>query len=340
MIEKTSRITTGLLPLLLLLSLSGCGALLEKWEHQNSFMASALPLCEYNTDRRPPCDHPPSEDALESAKIKEYLGMVINESVSKCSAFLTGLTLHSSGTATTLDGATTVFSALATAFTPLSVVHGLTAGAAVTSGWNSVIKADIYGRRTAENYAQAIQATYYQSLGDYMRGLGRARPDRLVRSLEIAKIRMIHKNCSLASAQSTISATLQVGASEASKEDEKTVTVQEPVKPGDTFTLTGPNGISVKVTASSSKASVVAQKLVAAVANPASNFTVAGVSASLNGAASASLTLRGPSGYKWTVSDNLKIDGPTATAEDEESGSGSAPEPPVAPGSAVKTTKR
>jgi len=48
------------------------------------------------------------------------------------------------------------FSALGTAFTPISTVHALTAGASITSGWKTAVDSDIYAKLTIQNLVLAL----------------------------------------------------------------------------------------------------------------------------------------------------------------------------------------
>jgi len=136
-----------------------------------------------------------------------YVGLVLNDSERKCGAFLNGLTLTENGVNTGLDMANTVFSALGTAFTPLAIVHAMTAGATITGGWRTAINADIYGKATAGTFSHAIQSTYYTDLNSYVGTLGKM--SQLTASMEVAKIRSIHNECSLEAARATIDAALQ-----------------------------------------------------------------------------------------------------------------------------------
>jgi hypothetical protein len=315
--------------------LSGCGAALQKWEGSNSFMVAAEPLCEatpgkvWAGDGR--CVAAGSADDLtvlakanSNFQNKEYLGRVITESEYNCGAFLNGLTLASNTTSTTLDGLTTVFSALGTVFTPLLTVHALTAGASISSGWNNVIRSDIYAQRTVENYAQAIQSTYYDAIQKYNVALGIADENTIVLSSEIAQITAIHRSCTLPSAQGTITTALQSGNSDTtSPQTTTTIDVTGDAVKNDTFTLTGTGGLVVSYTASGTvPAASVASTLILQILAPTSKFATAGVTAApVPG--KASFTVRSPTNVQWQVSGKLKVE-PAASA-------GAAPTGGVAP---------
>jgi hypothetical protein len=108
-----------------------------------------------------------------------------------------------------LDMTTTVFSALATAFVPISTVHALTAGATISSGWKTAIDTNIYAKASIANYAQAIQLTYYKNIKTIIDSLPDD-PDAKVNAPRLlAQIQEAHQGCSLAAAQLTVSQTLQ-----------------------------------------------------------------------------------------------------------------------------------
>jgi hypothetical protein len=188
----------GLMVLPVAIALSGCGAALERWESGNSFMVSAEDLAVTNDDI-----------ASVGNNNKTFIGLVLNDSEQKCGRFVNGLVLASNSTNVGLDMATTVFTALGTAFTPVATIHALTAAGSISSGWKTAIDADIYAKATIANYAQAVQATYYTDLGKYTVDLTLMDDRQVTASIEVAKIRTIHKECSLAAAQASIAATLQ-----------------------------------------------------------------------------------------------------------------------------------
>jgi len=202
---------------LLLLSLSGCGSILNTWTDNSGNLVAAAPLCEDVTGSAvaPDGTCKPYTRPATTADVKPYLGLVINESENNCGKFVTGLVLAANTTNTSLDLLTTVFTALGTAFTPLGTVHALAAAGSVSSGWKTAIDSDIYAKATIANYAQAIQTSYYTDMKTYMADLDNSDITKIVPEEEVAKIRSIHKECSLASAQNTISAT--VGSSQSSQ---------------------------------------------------------------------------------------------------------------------------
>jgi hypothetical protein len=337
-----------------MLSLGGCGGALQWWESRNNFMVAAGPLCESLPDQvwggdntcvskstvvkqgtsdgqsvaaSPASGSPPANsDGLTN---KEYLARVVNESEYKCSAFLNGLVLTSNTTSTVLDGMTTVFGALGTVFTPLGTVHALTAGGSISSGFNGVIRSDVYAQQAVANYAQAIQSSYYNAIQQYLTDLVAVPDDAsIVRSAEVARIRIIHKSCTLASAQATISATLRSEASSTVGQTVTTVTVTADAKAKDVYTLTGTGGLKATYAAGVASAATVAAGLVSQIIDPAQKFVAAGVTVA-RAPAEASFTLSAPSTIKWTTTGALSATSAASTSTTE-----SPPSAPSAPADA------
>jgi hypothetical protein len=137
------------------------------------------------------------------------IGVVINDSFAKCEQFTNGLVMIENTTNTGFDMTTTLLSALATAFRPLSTVHGLTAGASVSSGWKTAIDSDIYSKASASSYVQIIQGTYYKDMPAYLATLeAQEKQDKasIEPAFALGNIRRIHIECSLAAAQTKLSA--------------------------------------------------------------------------------------------------------------------------------------
>jgi hypothetical protein len=221
------------------LGLGGCGSTLEKVTKQSGFLVAAEPLCEdspgyevaSNGTCKPASDvsSPPTSSAFPN---KEYVGRVLNESEYNCGKFVDDLVLISNSTNTTLDGLTTVFTALGTAFTPLGVVHGLTAAGSITSGWKTAIDTDVYAKQTIANYAQAIQSGYYTDLHTYIDSLNAVTDDSaIILPIEVAKIRTIHRECSLATAQASISSTMRSDTTPTSSPQPASAPASPPVAP-------------------------------------------------------------------------------------------------------------
>jgi hypothetical protein len=136
---------------------------------------------------------------------KEYLGLVLIDSGSKCQAFADRLSTAQRGVDTSFDILTGILSALATALTPLSTVHALTAGATISTGTKSAIAADVYAKATASLILQQINNTYYVDIDAYRKELLQRDVNTIVPSLEVSTIQEIHRKCSLDSAIATLS---------------------------------------------------------------------------------------------------------------------------------------
>lgn len=218
------RTATFVFVSLSLSQITGCG-LIQSLEQKSAFSVGAKPLvieCQANAPAS--ALSPQSEcinhkwadfqsaassalgDTLRSKR--EYLGFVANESERLCGDFVQELIVAANGTNTGLDMTTTVFSALGTAFTPLSTVHAMTAGSTITSGWKTAIDSDVYAKLTIQNLVQAIQGTYYKDMGNYLDHLTTKNESNIIVTSELGRIRVIHSECTLASAEGTITASL------------------------------------------------------------------------------------------------------------------------------------
>lgn len=151
---------------------------------------------------------PEAEVPLPPDKI-DRLGRVVLESEYQCERFMNNLVLTATGSHLWLDGANTVFSALGTAFTPISTIHALTAATTVSSGLRANIDSDVFAKAAVGAYAQAIRAGYYADIQQYMNRLDGLKPSEVNYSVEVGRISAIHRGCSLGSAQDAISTTLR-----------------------------------------------------------------------------------------------------------------------------------
>jgi hypothetical protein len=222
--------------------LSGCNAI-QRIEGKAAFSVGAVPL-----DFTDPADQNNINTQWANFKAsmaqsgvvsvttkKDYLGFVASASEARCADFLTNLVVASNATHTGLDMATTVFSALATAFTPLATVHALTAGATISSGWRANIDADIYAKIAVQNMVQAIQSTYYTKISGYVGDLANLNEADISVPAELTKIQTIHAFCTLASAEGSVSASLKApDQSQAGPTATATLTI----------TVSGANGIA------------------------------------------------------------------------------------------------
>jgi hypothetical protein len=182
-------------------ALCGCSHVRDT-EDASAFTVAAEPLTM-------PPETAPVGHSGDSTDKKSIVASMVRQSASRCDAFLNRLVVAENTTDTTLDMTTTALAALATAFTPLSTVHALSAAAAISSGWKTAIDSDIYAKASIGLYAQAIMATYYRDMTTYANKLQTMTNGDIVVDLEIYKIQSIHRECSMAAAQATISATLK-----------------------------------------------------------------------------------------------------------------------------------
>jgi hypothetical protein len=136
---------------------------------------------------------------------KEYLGYVLLDSGRKCQEFTNRLSVAQRGVDTSFDILTVILSALATAFTPLSTVHGLTAAATISTGTKAAINADVYAKATAALILQEINQTYYADIDKYRTELSKTQDAGVIPTIELSKIEAIHRECSLDAAIASLS---------------------------------------------------------------------------------------------------------------------------------------
>jgi hypothetical protein len=195
-----TRTAHACVTVIVLLHLTGCSLLAKVADSNDTRLVAAAELDQTLVNTALQAS---TADARVSA-----IGAVVQDSSQKCAKFMNGLVLISNTTNSGFDMATTLFTALATAFHPIGTVHSLAAAGSISSGWKTAIDSDIYAKATAGNYAQAIQASYFQQLSDYVSGFEKIPTGQIVSGFEITKIRAIHFECSLAAAQSAITATI------------------------------------------------------------------------------------------------------------------------------------
>ena len=136
---------------------------------------------------------------------KEYLGYLLIQSGQKCQEFADRLSTVQRGINTNFDILSGVLSALATALTPLSTVHALTAAATISTATKSAISADIYAKATASLILQQINNTYYTDIDSYRRDISTKDPSSIAPALEVSHIQAIHRECSLDAAIASLS---------------------------------------------------------------------------------------------------------------------------------------
>ena len=144
----------------------------------------------------------------DRTEVKEYLGALVVDSYKKCNRFVTQLVRYQAGVNTTGDVITTVLSGVATAVSPISVAHALSAASTIAGGTKTAVDADLWAKATGANFAQAINSTYYVKMPKYADGLPDLNPDKLVLTNEVGRLIAIHNQCAVASAETTIQTAL------------------------------------------------------------------------------------------------------------------------------------
>jgi hypothetical protein len=178
-------------------SLTGCISSVTGTQHLVS--AEALNL------------QPPNPPLAGSADKLEYLGRMVMDSETKCSAFVNGLVLNETSANTGLDILGTVASALSTAFVPPGTKTALSAAATIATGSKTAIDTDIYDKAAISDFSTAIQKTYSAGIKTYtdaLPTLADTAASPLVVSNEVAKIQAIHALCALAPAEASIQSQL------------------------------------------------------------------------------------------------------------------------------------
>lgn len=216
----------------LAISAAGCA---KQWEDDQSYWVGADSLI-----LSPPQPAPATNDAK-----KEYLGTIVQESQTDCDRFMQRLSVAETSDDTGLDIATTGLTALGAMFTPVGTAHILSGAASITSGTKTAIDSDFYAKATIGSYMQAIQASYYTDMKAYATAL-EATQDDLTLSIELSAIQRIHAECSLASAQNTIAATLKSSTAQTAEKSTKTLTITGPLQTDETLTITAASSALAK----------------------------------------------------------------------------------------------
>ena len=196
---------SGLAVLCASTALTGCVGLIPPTApkgllDQYSYTVGAEPLG--------PLQDPAGTGDLVATKVS--IGKIIQDSRGKCDQFLQRLYVAETNSNAGLDLTNTIFSALATAFSPPGTKTALSAAATITGGWKSALDSDVYAKAAIANYFQAIQTTYNAHMKTYTDQVDSTDDvAKLIPAIEYTKIQSIHAECSLAAAQSAISATLQ-----------------------------------------------------------------------------------------------------------------------------------
>ena len=145
-------------------------------------------------------DHPSSLDKVHA---------LVQDSQTKCARFVNSMFVEQAGTGFGLDIASTASSALATVFSPLAVVHSLTAASTIFGGARTSLSAEYLNSLTISHISQAIQSTYTVAMAKYINDLPKDETSTINPYVERSTILSIHNACSLAAAEGTIGSTLQ-----------------------------------------------------------------------------------------------------------------------------------
>ncbi len=116
---------------------------------------------------------------------------------------------ETAGTSLGLDVLSTITSALATVFTPLSATHALSAASTIFSGSKTGITAEYLNSLSISHVSQAIGSTYTSDMSKYISSLSSVDPTTISAYAERSKILSYHNECSLAAAEGSITSALQ-----------------------------------------------------------------------------------------------------------------------------------
>ena len=121
-----------------------------------------------------------------------YAFALVQDSVMKCSLFLTHMSVTQRSDSFILDVAALIASTVGSAVSPIAVAHIFSAVAAVSTGTKTALDSDIFQQETAPLIVQAIDQTYFVEMKQYVDNFKEADPLE-----EYVKIALIHKDCSL-----------------------------------------------------------------------------------------------------------------------------------------------
>lgn len=157
--------------------------------------------------------------SIDNASIETKLDIVhdlYQDSRDKCKRFQESLQGATAGTNVFLDIMSTVSSALATVFTPLTVTHALSASSTIFGAAKTSISTEYLNTLSITHISQSISATYGEDMKKYqiyLDGvLATANPNLSVYA-ERSRILSYHSECSLISAETSIANTLQASSS-------------------------------------------------------------------------------------------------------------------------------
>jgi hypothetical protein len=140
---------------------------------------------------------------------KQQVNLLVQDSQTKCAHFVDSMFAETAGSGLVLDALSTATSAVSSIITPLSVAHALGATSTILGATKTGISANYLNTLSISHIAQAIQATYDINIKSYIDSLSTADESQIDVFQERSKILSYHKMCSLASAEGSISSTLQ-----------------------------------------------------------------------------------------------------------------------------------
>jgi len=126
-----------------------------------------------------------------------WLAMAKMDSMAKCDAYTTRLTIARSGTDLTLDIATLALAGASSITLPVRSANTLAALAGISAGTRAAIDEDVYQQNTAPFIAQQINLTYWSDIKAYSVPSSAGPIDV---GNEYAKIIAYHHECSLTAA--------------------------------------------------------------------------------------------------------------------------------------------
>ena len=181
---------------------SSCSTLLGENVSQYSSLVTAAPLKTdfvLNADTKNPTRWNLGTSFSSKDQKVTYVVLVTLDSLSKCKRLLDSTGVTSRSIDTNLDLITTALAALATAFTPISTVHALTAAVSISSGFKGVLDSDIYQKQTAAIIGAQIESTYLSAITGYVNRLGTlaSGPGEIYPQIEVLKLTIIHQQCSI-----------------------------------------------------------------------------------------------------------------------------------------------
>lgn len=217
------QIVQGCLYVCLILDIAGCAAISPRYQ------LAAAPLMSA-PDTPSPATFAPADSTAQAAGGAASVGgashvagtadglskiqvvhLLVQDSEQKCFTFINSLFAQTAGSSFILDMLSTISSALATVFTPLTVTHSLSAGSTIFGAAKTSVSSEYLNTLSISHISQSIQATYQTDINGYLKYLDNLDPteqQNIDVFAERSKILAYHNECSLAWAEGTISSSL------------------------------------------------------------------------------------------------------------------------------------